>query len=276
MSWKVSPTMAWNESIWNPSMIQTALWLDGSDNTTIFSDAGITRATNGAAVQQWNDKSGNNRHVTQATAGNCPSFTTNSLNGRSGITFADASRWLLGAVADESAFDYTSTLYLFFVGNIASNSQDNVFINKGRGTFGAIGWYASISTGGASITGVTSSASVSGLSTSSIPENSSLILSWEINGATVRARKNGTTDSTTVVGKASWIAGVNNETLAIGAYVTSSVTSNYQGVMQQIILMSSVPTFETVQKLEGWAAHYYGLESNLPNDHPYKTVGPTP
>ena len=34
------------------------------------------------------------------------------------------------------------------------------------------------------------------------------------------------------------------------------------------------PTSDTIQKLEGWAAHYYGLTANLPGGHPYKTNPP--
>jgi len=50
----------WNETVWNPSMIQTALWLDAADASTI--------TESGGAVSQWDDKSGNNHHVIQATS----------------------------------------------------------------------------------------------------------------------------------------------------------------------------------------------------------------
>lgn len=46
-----------------------------------YTDAGTTLATNGQAVQQWNDQSGQGKHFIQATAGNKPTFTTVSLNG---------------------------------------------------------------------------------------------------------------------------------------------------------------------------------------------------
>ncbi|MEG2273677.1 MAG: hypothetical protein RSC05_15540 [Acinetobacter sp.] len=37
----------------------------------------------------------------------------------------------------------------------------------------------------------------------------------------------------------------------------------------------SAPTSEEILKLEGWAAHKYGLTGNLPADHPYKILVPT-
>ena len=274
MSWIITGSQKNN---WTPADITTALWLDGSDNSTIFSDAGITPATDGAAVRQWNDKSGNNRHVTQSTAGNRPEFTANSLNGRGSIAFADTSRWLLGAVGDESAFDFTSTLYVFFVGQIAASSGANVFINKGRATFSDTGWYGDINSANPSLIGITAPSSWSSVDAQgTIAANTDYIYSFEANGSTARARKNGTTTSTTVDAKASWVASANDETLLIGGYDTIPLSTNYEGIMRQIIVMPTVPSLAIIQKLEGWAAHYYGLTADLPADHPYKTAIPVP
>ncbi|MBD2653680.1 hypothetical protein H6G45_09290 [Synechocystis sp. FACHB-383] len=52
---------------WNPSLISTALWLDASVPTSITLDSG--------AVSQWDDLSGNNRHVTQSTSTKRPTYT---------------------------------------------------------------------------------------------------------------------------------------------------------------------------------------------------------
>lgn len=49
---------------WTPTQIPTALWLDAADASTI--------TLNNLTVSQWNDKSGNARHVSQATAANQP------------------------------------------------------------------------------------------------------------------------------------------------------------------------------------------------------------
>lgn len=51
---------------WTPSLIATQLWLDGNDRSTI--------TLNGLTVSQWNDKSGNGRHLAQATAANQPTL----------------------------------------------------------------------------------------------------------------------------------------------------------------------------------------------------------
>jgi hypothetical protein len=60
-----------------------ALWLDAADDTT-FS------YSSGTSVSQWRDKSGNNRHFFQATAGNQPSRSA-VVNSRKAIQFTAAS-----------------------------------------------------------------------------------------------------------------------------------------------------------------------------------------
>lgn len=64
------------------------LWLEAS--TSVYSNAGTTLAANNDNVQQWNDRSGNGRHATEATVGNRPNYTTNSLNGLPTLRFASA------------------------------------------------------------------------------------------------------------------------------------------------------------------------------------------
>lgn len=57
-------------------------WLKADSG--VYSDAGVTLATDGGTIAQWNDQSGNGVHLTQGTAGNKPlyrasGFHTNSL-----------------------------------------------------------------------------------------------------------------------------------------------------------------------------------------------------
>lgn len=61
---------------WTPAALGSALalWLDAADASTI--------TLNGSTVSQWNDKSGNARHVSQATAANQPQYEGTGLNGK--------------------------------------------------------------------------------------------------------------------------------------------------------------------------------------------------
>lgn len=56
-------------------------WLDFSDANYMFTDAGTTKvSSDGDAIYQVNDKSGNNNHATQSTAGSRPLYKTGIKN----------------------------------------------------------------------------------------------------------------------------------------------------------------------------------------------------
>jgi hypothetical protein len=81
-----------------------ALWFDADDASTI--------TLNGSTVSEWRDKSGNNRHATQATAALQPSYTTNSLNGKPALTGGGAAS-IRGMVV--SAFQFYNAHTAMFV-----------------------------------------------------------------------------------------------------------------------------------------------------------------
>jgi hypothetical protein len=82
---------------WNPAQLgaDLALWLDADDASTI--------TLNGSTVAQWDDKSGNGKHMVQATASAQPTYTTTlSAHGRNvvggdGTKFMDAANAFTGA-----------------------------------------------------------------------------------------------------------------------------------------------------------------------------------
>jgi hypothetical protein len=55
------------------------LWL--SADYGVYSDAGVTPATNGANVRQWNDRSGNGKNAIETNSGFQPNYQTNQMNG---------------------------------------------------------------------------------------------------------------------------------------------------------------------------------------------------
>ncbi len=62
-----------------------AVWYDFSDISTLWQDSGMTTpvTTNGDPIGAVEDKTVNAQHLTQATAGNRPTYTTNVQNGLS-------------------------------------------------------------------------------------------------------------------------------------------------------------------------------------------------
>jgi hypothetical protein len=84
-----TPPAAALPDIYNPNttlpVTGAALWLDASQQNTLFTDAGFSAVTtSGQSVYQWNDLSGNNRHAIQATSGNRPTWSP-PASGQNGL-----------------------------------------------------------------------------------------------------------------------------------------------------------------------------------------------
>jgi|GEM_PF-3266338 len=78
------------------------LWFKA--DSSVYSDAGSTPATNGGTVQQWNDVSGNAIHASQATSGSRPTYRTNQINGLPAVDFA-TSKWM--AFTEQTVTNFT-------------------------------------------------------------------------------------------------------------------------------------------------------------------------
>ena len=62
------PTRRLSRALWTPAQLGASLdlWLDAEDTNTI--------TLNGTTISQWDDKSGNARHASQATATDQPTY----------------------------------------------------------------------------------------------------------------------------------------------------------------------------------------------------------
>ena len=73
------PVFASTDNAFSPLDLSPGLWVDASDLTTITGSQ--------STISQWNDKSGNNRHLTQSTAASQPIYKWNALNELSVVRF---------------------------------------------------------------------------------------------------------------------------------------------------------------------------------------------
>jgi hypothetical protein len=222
----------WNETVWNPSMITTALWLDAADASTI--------TESGGAVSQWNDKSGNARHAIQATSGNRPTVSPAALNGKDVIAFNGSSQWF----ADFSAFSVQSLIA------VAQSNQSKAFAGLHTASVSEL----VLSAAGTGVISATAGGSVliNGVVSTSITFQQPFIWVHNKLSAASLARTLGQEANTPGAGRA-WV-----------------------GYCAELVDLGATPSTTDRQKLEGYLAHKWGLTANLPNDHPYKTVGPTP
>lgn len=82
------------------------LWLDASDSSTI--------TLNGSTVSQWNDKSGNDYHVSQGTASNQPTYVESALNSKNTVRFDGAGDGLINTIDTPVGGSTNRTVFVVF------------------------------------------------------------------------------------------------------------------------------------------------------------------
>ena len=268
------PGYTWNESVWNPSMISTALWLDAADASTI--------TESGGAVSQWNDKSGNGRHATQSNSSYRPSLTANGLNGLNVVTF-DGVNDILG-FSDLAWTNNIGAISYFVVTKTSDQAVTNyraLFQIRG-GAYDRATLYvrnSQLEAGGRRLDSdsyafrSTGSLSSNAFQGSAIYNYAAATLAVNVNGGTVSSGSFQTVGNTSPTNStASSIGSTNTGSSSF----LPSLTQSYNGDVAEFVALASAASDSTRQKMEGYLAHKWGLTANLPNDHPYKLVGPTP
>ena len=247
---------------WNPSLISTALWLDAADIATI--------TLNGSTVSQWNDKSGNGRNASQGTAGQQPTYTSNSQNGYGMISFdgsndnLDISSTTL-ITSGNSNFGVfvaykpkTATGYGAILANYVAGQFELLFGSQSAAAYLAP-W------------GLYNNASLD-LDSDNYTQNANTFISCVRTGGSVVGYTNGTTKNT-VANSASVYNGANTASVwAVGANTVNTEAALMD--LYELIVIDGTVSTDTRQKTEGYLAHKWGLTDSLPADNPYKSTAP--
>lgn len=241
--------------LWTPAQIPTALWLDAADASTI--------TLNGSTVSQWNDKSGNGRNATQATAANQPTYNPTGFSGKPSLVFDGVNDDLRPTAPDGNTFA------VYWVGfgstNVTTPAQpwfnapffSKVFRVGGLFKSGASGQFQVGDYDGADKSVV-------------VPYvfNTPAIFEASKGSGLLTARLNGDVSNTTSIGNSGGFPGIKlgtnyNDTIFLEHTVGEYVHCN-----------EPLSTTDR-QKLEGYLAWKWGLQANLPAGHPYKNAAPT-
>lgn len=239
--------------LWTPEELGASLafWLDADDASTI--------TLSGSSVTQWDDKSGNGKDVSQGTASLQPVYdAVNKV-----ITF-DGTNDVL--VRTDSLITGGAARSIFFVSQ--SNFGGYAFDHGEEGTSGArysirpntafIGFY------------------FKNLQWSTIGDTNLGIFEFIQTGSTtstISAYWNGTFYSRT--GAVNLGTDINTANFRITVGATVSLGGTLDGDIAEIIVVNSATDTATREKVEGYLAWKWGLESNLPVSHPYKSAPPT-
>jgi hypothetical protein len=244
------------------------LWMDASDLNSITVLSG--------KVSIWNDKSPNNYIMGQPTTSNQPTFTSNSLNGLSTLTFNSASSNYLYGDSRTNQF------------GVGYNSYSLFSVSRGAGYIYAKSLYGSqngrilmsntfISFAHTSDRGIPSITDPDSATTYHILElivNRSGLIDYVFRNGTEVARIS-TSDPLYNF--------TNTNTMLIGAYNNGTggipPQGGYylQGNVAEIVSYANTydMTSETRQRIEGVLAWKWGLQSKLPVGHPHRITPPS-
>ena len=245
---------------WTPAQLSTALWLDAADASTI--------TLNGSTVSQWNDKSGNGRNVSQATAASQPTYSATGWEAsKPAVVYSDkilenttATLKLIARSMFVVVRETTRTTYAgVFAVKTSSNDYDQP--NGYVATTGAIG------------TNNFELAGSSGISyrPSSSPDEASFGIYGEVKQAGLGSLyRNGTLHTTDS-------SFTEFNTNSAGGFRVGSRYNGYgfTGNIAEVIYLESTASTTDRQLIEGYLAWKWGLESSLPANHPYKNLPPT-
>lgn len=266
MSLVISKTFTW----FDPIQLSPALWLDAADSATVD--------VSGGKVSQWNDKSGNNRHLTQSTDSNRPNYTIGGLNSRNVIAFNHLnSNWMgsnVSVFSSQLSFSYyivlnrtlDSSLLMFAFQERIDNGDRQVGLQDIRSST-PIYYY----------NGGTSSAVILNQDSISLPINTPQVIGSvqsPTSGIVYRNFSQVATNSSTK-------ANLTFRRFVLGGAVDSGTGTNasqqfFTGYIAEFIAIQSTLSLINRQKLEGYLAHKWGLTANLPSDHPFKINKPAP
>jgi hypothetical protein len=241
--------------LWSPSLVQSTIWLDASDLSTISTVSG--------GVSELRDKSGNNRHVVQATAGSRPTFTQYGINNLPVITFAAGN---LLSTASNFPLTGNATFSVFCVCRKTNAANGNIF-----------GWGSTVVTLGA--WGYYDDGTVAGIAHGS---NNTYFLNvltlnkWNLISITKSAGAINTNTKPFLDGLDSSGPGVNSTNtpnitslpLVIGRWANNA-TPTFGGDFAEFLVVPSSVSLEVRQTIEGYLAWKWGLQTSLIANHPY-------
>jgi len=252
-----------------PSFIPTAipgcqLWLDGSDTNSI--------TLSGSNVTQWRDKSGNGYHM-------------NTLAGSSSIYWSGTPEYpIIGTSINENTtlrfspqagLKQSTTLdgvkNLFWVGRILAPTGSGIAANYfllGHDT--SFDWAGTNYNNGVDNRILNLDYTAVGIKNAS-PTS---LFTTDANAITNTAFQNVFKPTAPNVSLLS-AAGITGSTKYQGVCYDRDAHIGWCGDLAEVITFSTDLTTTNREKVEGYLAHKWGLQSTLPANHPYKTTTPS-
>ncbi len=261
---------------WSPLLMATAPYLVYDERSTVTPASG--------AISQWNDRSGSNRHMTQATGSYQPvavdavvgnkritRFTNDRLSTTSGVDILNnqPSGWMFVAVKRTSTDASPTGRTIARINTNAANStrmaffsDDGANVNKlvfGNRRLDGEAYVGLPSTGTIGTSEWTLALGVTDYANRTIK----LYLNSELNGTLTNQFTAGGNTSAT-----------NSSSIEIGNGSTN--VEPFNGDIACVLAGRGIPTMQDIERLFGYYAQRYNLAAQLPANHSYKSRIPYP
>lgn len=228
------------QSLWAPSQISPYLWLDASDVSTL--------TTIGDNVVQWDDKSGNANHASQTSTSRQPLTGIETLNGLNVVSTNNDRPFKI-------PINITGPFHVFMV-----YDADNIITNRGFFEFKTP--RHAIMTDGIAGHG-------NDIYTANIPD-SGILHTYKPNSIGVEVYFSGV-DLSPNTQNSSYTNGSFSE---LWLFDDSTGGNRLDARIGEVILVNAQLSNSDIEKMDGYLAHKWGMEADLPSGHPYKTSPP--
>jgi hypothetical protein len=193
------------------------------------------------------------------------------LNGLNSLNIAnfDGSNDVLNGIAMANLFSPTS-YSAFVVGRartIVTNSENGY---ENEAFYGDGGGYVAMYLRSSNLIGAYNWDGANRVATTAYTANTFVIGYAELSGSNIRIRTNGGSETITATSATFTLTG----TLQLGRNYNSDIYC-LDGEIAEVIFTNAALSNTNRQLIEGYLAWKWGLQANLPNDHPYKNAAPT-
>ena len=249
-------------ALWTPADTTEALWLDGADSST------VTLVS--SAVSQWNDKSGNGRHVSQATSTARPTYLTAGFGGRNCLDFDGND--LLSRSSGITTGTYTGAFNVFWVASRDTAAGGTIITERTTALVGVSQWFTEVGLRFISSDGQNNSSNntIGVTDFGNLSTSGGLVSHFHSPGSRDSLWLNGSSVSV-LAGTASNISGAAG--FQIGR--REGAFQFWDGKICEIIVVTTSQTTAQRQRFEGYLAWKWGLQNSLPVGHQYKNGPPT-
>ena len=242
---------------WTPAEISPCAWYDAADGSTL--------TASGGAVSQWRDKSGNTNHLMQVISNPPPTIGTAAINGLNGVVFASNIMTTagnpFGATVRDALVMIVHKFYKVQYGVLFSLTGSSVNANRWQANVPAPNGLVNFDCGGVATSnrvsatfGGSAGATVMSGFHGSVSDN---VQTYYKDGAVLCEDASGHAVAT------------------VGGMLLGGIDTSYHGTtIGEALMINGTISSTNRQRLEGYLAWKWGMQGNLPANHPYKTQAP--